>query len=391
MAPAAIEALQAAHAAARDLLGQGRVADALGIYRRMAFAAPDVAWIQVRLGAVLLLGDDGESALRHFQALTARHPNLEDAWQGLGKALYDQRRCAEAVDAFSHAATLTDTPARALYHRGMAHLLVICEQGYGDVFQFVRFLPSLHGMGGDVVFECPAELGEVLAPVLTGLDVVPLRGREAPDTAFDCYVSLASLPSALGIRLPDLPLAYLAPSDLALRPTEPEFRVGVCWAGKPSHPQDLQRSMDPECLAPLAAVPGVTLVSLRKDPSLRPPLPGLCSFLVEPPFKLVDFMATARSILALDLVITVDTSVAHLAGALGRPVWLLLSAAGEWRWLIGRTDSPWYPTMRIFRQSRLGDWTGPIADARAALGLADRACYVSRAMIPNTHGRTVRP
>ncbi len=248
-------------------------------------------------------------------------------------------------------------------------LLVVCEQGYGDVFQFIRMLPKLRGRGGAVVFECPNELRALLAPLLEGIDVVPLGGMGPPDTPFDCYAPLMSLPHLTGLTLANLPLegAYLHAAPVATHPSAAGVRAGVCWAGSPTHPQDLHRSLHPEFLAPLARVPGVTLVSLQKQSRHWPALPGLDGFLHAPPIALDDFMATARVIVGLDLTITVDSAVAHLAGALGRPVWLLLSRDGDWRWLIDRSDSPWYPGMRIFRQQRLGGWAEVIDAVGAAL------------------------
>ncbi len=385
------------------LLRQRRVAEATGLLARLHALLPDASDIALRLGAALLAGDDSRIALAHFRTVTARWPALEDGWQGLGKALCDLHRADEAVAAFTEAARLAAAPARALYHRGMAHLLagrfepgwrdyehrlavptlrprllpapiwdgaplagrrllVVCEQGYGDVFQFIRFLKRLHGLGGTVVFECPAELREVLAPALAGCELVALRGRQAPDTRFDCWLPLLSLPHRLGIGLADLPgdVPYLAATPAA---SGGGLAIGVCWAGSPTHPQDHQRSMDPEYLAPLARLPGARLVSLQKDPHHRPPLSGLDGFLHKPPIPLTDFAATARVIAGLDAVVTVDTAIAHLAGALRRPTCLLLAQASEWRWLSERTDSPWYPSLRLFRQSDYGwadnDWTGP--------------------------------
>lgn len=416
-------ALRAADARAVALLRERRLAEALAIYERLRAVAPDESWIAVQHGRALLLGDDSDLALEHFEALVRRWPASEAAWQGLGKALYDQHRCAQAVAAFTRAAERSDAPALALYHRGMAHLLagnfgdgwrdyeqrhrvpalrprgfegrqrwdgaplagrrllLVCEQGYGDVFQFIRLLPPMRDLGGTIVFECPGELRELLDPVLDGIEVVPLRGLEAPDTAFDCYASLLSLPMLTGMTIERIPahVPYLhatpvsarltaeAPSSTAAPETHAAFKVGVCWAGSPTHPQDLHRSMSPELLAPLARVPGVRLVALQKDRTHWPALPGLDAFIQAPPVPLADFMTTARVIAGLDLVITVDTAVAHLAGALGRPVWLLLSRDGEWRWLLERADSPWYPTMRIFRQQRLGAWPALIGEVRAAL------------------------
>ncbi|MBL8386267.1 MAG: hypothetical protein JNM90_24500 [Burkholderiales bacterium] len=391
-------ALREADRRAAALIGDRRLAEALAIYERMAAVAPDEPWVLVQQGRVLLLGDDADRALAHFEALVRRFPRAEAAWQGLGKACYDQHRCDDAVAAFTRAAELSAAPALARYHRGMAHLLagnfsdgwrdyearfavpalmprnfdrprwdgtplagrrllVVCEQGYGDVFQFIRCLPLLRGLGGDVVFECPGELRALLDPLFAGIEVVPLTGRAAPATRFDCHAALMSLPLLTGAALEDMrravPYLRASPAEGGVAGGR---RVGVCWAGSPTHPQDLHRSMAPETLAPLARVPGVTLVSLQKDASRWAPLPGLCGFLAAPPLPLDDFQATARVIMAMDLVVTVDTAVAHLAGALGRPVWLLLSRDGEWRWLLDRDDSPWYPTMRIFRQPRLGDW-----------------------------------
>ena len=198
---------------------------------------------------------------------------------------------------------------------------------------------------------------------------MPLAGRQPPATPFDCHVHLMSLPLLAG-RAPDqIPcdVPYLRVDAPAPRRAAAGLRVGVCWAGSPTHPQDLQRSMAPEFLAPLARLPGVTLVSLQKPSRDWPALPGLDRFLQAPPQPLSDFMSTARAIAGLDLVISVDTAVAHLAGALGRPVWLLLCSAGEWRWLVGRGDSPWYPTLRIFRQRRLGAWADLVGDVGSAL------------------------
>ena len=402
--------LEAARASARALAKAGRLHDAIRLYERIRCVAPDDPTLALDLGGLLLQGDDNDRAVAHFQAMTQAHPRLEVAWQGLGKALHDGLRHEDAIVAFTRAADLAEAPGRAVYHRGMVRLgmgnfaqgwrdyehrltipefghrvfpqprwngdalngrrlLVICEQGYGDVFQFIRLLPLLRDFGGRIIFECPMELRALLAPLLDGIEVAPLRGRQAPDTRFDCYVSLLSLPLLLNLTAATIPAPsrYLAGARATPRTIGGSRRVGVCWAGKPSHPQDAHRSMDPEFLAPMARVPGVTLVSLQKDLSQRPALAGLCPFLSEPPEPLVDFAATARVIADLDLVVTVDTSVAHLAAALGCPVWLLLSRPGEWRWLRDRTDSPWYPTMQLFRQDTLGVWTVPIARVVAAL------------------------
>ena len=392
--------------AAEALLRAGRVEEAVRLLRRLAALAPEAPQAALRLGLALLHGQDSLPALHHFRHVTRRWPGLEDGWQGLGKALVDLHRPEEAVAAFTEAARRSTAPARALYHRGMAHLLagrfaegwadyehrlqgpelrprllpaplwdgaplagrrllVVCEQGYGDVFQAIRLLPRLHALGGRIVFECPAELHALLAPLLEGCEVIPLRSRDAPEARFDLWLPLLSLPHRLGLLPADLPgpMPYLRAAPVA----SPPGSIGVCWAGSPRHPQDHQRSMDPEFLAPLARLPGARLVSLQKDAAARPPLPGFAALLHPPPVPLADFAATAAVIAGLDAVVTVDTSVAHLAGAMGRPTVLLLHRAAEWRWLMQRTDTPWYPSMRLARQPEPGDWPGAVAAALALL------------------------
>jgi|GEM_PF-6908298 len=235
-------AMLSAHALAQDMVRQQRLGDALRIYDRMLCLASDDPRVRLQQGAGLLLGNVSECAERQFQALTRTHPVLKEAWQGLGKALYDHQRAEAAVRAFTRAAEVSDAPSRALYHRGLAHrlmgnfeagwldhkhrlmvpdfrhrvfdrprwdgsslagkrLLVICEQDYGDVFQFVRLVPHLRDLPGESIFECLADLGDILAPVLGGLTVIPSRGCEAPRIALDCYVSLPSVAFLLGVGL----------------------------------------------------------------------------------------------------------------------------------------------------------------------------------------------
>jgi hypothetical protein len=389
-------------AAAEALLREGRQEEAVRLLRRLAALAPEEPGPALRLGAALLRGQDSRAALAQFRHVTQAWPAAEDGWQGLGKALVDLHLADEAVAAFSEAARRSAAPARALYHRGMAQLLagrfaegwadyehrlrvpelhprllaaplwdgsplagrrllVVCEQGYGDVFQMIRLLHRLRALGGHIVFECPAGLQGLFGPLLEGCEVVALRGREAPTARFDLWLPLLSLPHRLGLRLDELPgtMPYLHAAPVAM----PAGAIGVCWAGSPRHPQDHQRSMDPEFLAPLARLPGARLVSLQKEAGHRPPLPGFAALLHAPPRPLADFAATAGVIAGLDLVVTVDTAVAHLAGALGRPTILLLHHAGEWRWLRGRADSPWYPSLRLARQPEPGDWAGAVAAA----------------------------
>ncbi len=242
-------------------------------------------------------------------------------------------------------------------------LLLHTEQGLGDTLQFVRFAPSIKRLGGRVILACQPQL----MPILAGIDgvdqIVPFEG-ELPE--FDLRLPLLSAPRVLRIRehtIPrDVPYLEVSPAAMAAArarllercgPADGRFRVGIVWAGNPAHPDDANRSMRLEQLDPVWRVPGAQFVSLQQGK----PIPSDCPLI--PLSESADSIdITAAIVLQLDLVITVDTMIAHLAGALGCPVWSLHKLGADWRWMTVREDSPWYPTMRLFRQSRFGDWEG---------------------------------
>jgi ADP-heptose:LPS heptosyltransferase len=246
-------------------------------------------------------------------------------------------------------------------------ILVYGEQGLGDIIQFARYTALLKRAGAKVIFECPRALARLFA---TGRDIDELIIAGDPLPSFDTHASLLSLPGLFGTRLDTIPaeVPYVsAPStvspDLArvLEPDRDRFRVGIVWAGSPTHRWDRRRSCSLDDFAVLAKCPGVALFSLQKGDSASALGERTNGWVVGLHNYLEDFADTAAAMMQLDLVITVDTSVAHLAGALGRPVWVLLPLAPDWRWLLGRDDSPWYPTMRLFRQTSRGDWSGVLA------------------------------
>ncbi|TWA83219.1 tetratricopeptide (TPR) repeat protein [Azospirillum brasilense] len=256
-------------------------------------------------------------------------------------------------------------------------ILLYAEQGMGDTLQFVRYVPLVAERGARVILEVQQPLMSVLAG-LPGVKQLIARGDPLPD--FDLECPLMSLPRVFGTKLDDVPAAvpYLRPDpqraaawserlaggQLAARPG---LRVGLVWAGNPRFPGDALRSPRLAGLRPVLDVPGVRVFGLQKGPG-REDLEGVgmpASFTDLGP-EIADFADTAAIMANLDLVISSCTGPAHLAGALGVPVWVVLPLSPDWRWLLGRDDSPWYPTARLFRQTRVGDWTevaGRVADA----------------------------
>lgn len=242
-------------------------------------------------------------------------------------------------------------------------ILLHSEQGLGDTIQFLRYAPLVAARGGRVVIECQRALLELAASV-EGVEQVVAAGDPLPE--FDVHAPLLSLPRIMGTTLQTIPnrVPYLAAPRRPAAPPLPwegRLRVGLAWAGNPAHANDRRRSLDLAALAPLGEVEGVSLISLqggaRAEQAERPPA-GLRLERLPPPWNGLPWLAAV--IERLDLVITVDTMYAHLAGALGRPVWVLLPFAPDWRWMLGRTDSPWYPTMRLFRQRSRGAWAAVI-------------------------------
>jgi tetratricopeptide (TPR) repeat protein len=382
---------------------------AIAAFQRAIRAKPDFAEAHYNLGNVLLETGRPEEAVRAYRTALQLLPNYTQAYNNLGIALAAQLRIDEAIQAFDQGLQLIPDFAEAHANKGMAlllngefakgwpehswrfgcaeqqqrsaqsrfsepqwdgsdfagkTLLVHAEQGFGDTIQFVRYLPRVKAKGGRVLLACPPDLHRLFAS-LAGVDALLADARELPvDVGFDMHVSLMELPRLFGTELESIPrrVPYLtvdADQVTAWRSriTSERFNVGLCWAGRPTHPNDRNRSIALTAFAPLARVPGVTFYSLQKGTAveqLRQPPAGM--LLIDYSGDLHDFTDTGALIMNLDLVISVDTAPVHVAGALARQVWTLLPFAPDWRWLRDREDSPWYPTMRLFRQPRLGDW-----------------------------------
>ncbi len=255
-------------------------------------------------------------------------------------------------------------------------ILLHAEQGSGDTIQFVRYAPLLAARGAKkVVVEVQRELVRLLSP-MPGVAAVIARGQELP--SFDCHCPLLSLPLAFGTELASIPsgVPYIRPAadDIAAwRSRLPQRRplVGIVWAGGRLHDNDINRSMRLATLAPLLELPDASLVSLQHDVREEDAaLLQACTNVLHLGNQFHDFADTAGVVAQLDAVISVDTAVAHLAGAMGKPLLLLLPFAADFRWLRERQDSPWYPTARLVRQPKFGEWDSVVAALRSELARA---------------------
>jgi tetratricopeptide (TPR) repeat protein len=341
---------------------------------------PDFMSLYSNLGITrLLLGKPGEALACYEQALRLNPGSAEVHWNRSWPLLltgdleqgwreYEWRERCGVVEPRKYPQPLWD--GSTLHGKT---ILVYGEQGLGDIIQFARYMALLKRAGAKVIFECPRALARLFA---MGRDIDELIIAGDPLPSFDMHVSLLSLPGLFGTRLDTIPaeVPYVSVppvmrSDLeqVLNRHRNRFNIGIVWSGNPTFRWNRRRSCSLDDFAVLAQCAGVTLFSLQKgdaaaalDGRANDQIIGLQDYIG-------DFADTAAAMMQLDLVITVDTSVAHLAGALGRPVWVLLPLAPDWRWLLGRNDNPWYPTMRLFRQTRRGDWSGVFARVAAEL------------------------
>jgi hypothetical protein len=241
----------------------------------------------------------------------------------------------------------------------------------GDAIQFARYAPVIAALGAKVILECQDELLGIMGTVQ---GVAQLIGRGGALPEFDWHCPLMSAPWAMRTRLETIPgsVPYLQADvgrveDWSNRlGGSAGFRVGLCWAGRPIHKDDRRRSIPLAELAPLAEVSGIEFHSLQTGLAAEQ-LSSAGWPVIDHATLLSHFGETAALIANLDLVISVDTSVAHLAGALGKPTWLLLAFVPDWRWMLEREDSPWYPTMKLFRQEVRGNWRGAVSRVARAL------------------------
>jgi tetratricopeptide (TPR) repeat protein len=332
-----------------------------------AVAQHELGWLQETLVTLERALDysPGDAELLHHKALTL----LELGRMTEGWDLYDSRFRTK------QAKKQGVSPPGAIW-RGEdlpgGTLLLRAEQGLGDTIQFARYATLAASRAGRVILDAPATLHRLLARIP---GVVELVGPNANGVAFQAQCPLLSLPRAFGTTLDNIPagVPYLTPPEDALAAWRDRFggtasrRVAVVWAGNPIHPNDAHRSLPFAQLAPLWDVPGIDWFSVQIGEHVADLAQAPLGRITDLSPWLTDMAETAAALMHMDLVIAADTSVAHLAGALGRPTWLLLPFAPDWRWLRDREDTPWYPSMRLFRQMTTGDWKMVVTRVARAL------------------------
>ena len=403
----------------------GRLEEAAGHCDFALRLDPQSAEARNNLGTVLLDQGKLEDALANFREATRMRADYPKAWNNLGAALLEQGNLREAMAAVEEAIRRKPDFADAHLSRAILWLLsgdfeqgwpeyawrlktsegsvpplrqavwdgsplagrtlLLCaEQGLGDTFQFIRYAAKIHEAmsPGRIILACPRSLHPLLRSC-RGVD--QLVDAVPADFDFDVYAPLLDLPAIFRASHGSVPaeVPYLAADPQLVQRWRAELRgveglkVGIAWQGNPKYRWDRLRSLPPGCFEPLGRIDGVRLISLQKGAGAaqarsladRLPLVDLGRGLDE---QSGAFMDTAAVMKNLDLVITSDTAIAHLAGALGVPVWVALPWVPDWRWLMDRGDSPWYPTMRLYRQTTAGDWVGVFQEMQASLAAVEK-------------------
>ena len=370
--------------------------------------SPDDAYAYYNLGNTYEALDRYEAAVKSYQSAINKSRNFTDVHNNLAVVLKKLGRFDEAISHFREAIRLQPDCAEARWNLSLAllvngqfkegwkehewrfvrgnrrtiyphrfsiplwdgssfigkRLFVHSEQGFGDTLQFIRYLPMVKSRGGTVIFETFGPLLGILNG-FPGIDeMVEISPERSHAESCDYYVPIMSLPMLFATDISSIPsnIPYIFADRIKVeqwknRINKEGYKIGIVWAGKPGHGNDKNRSCELEHFLPLAGIPGVAMYGLQKgDAARQAETPTGMKRTINFDRELKDFSETAAAIENLDLIISVDTAAAHLAGAMGKPVWTLLPYAPDWRWLLEREDSPWYPTMRLFRQPARGDW-----------------------------------
>ncbi len=355
------------------LVSQGKLDEAAASYEQTLALRPDLADVHNNLANVRLGQGKLDEAASHYKQALALRPNYAEAQLGLAVCFLVEGDFERGWPAYEGRLRLPGLEPQPGLPRWTGQplagrsLLLLAEQGLGDTLHFVRYARLLKERGARVALATQAALGKLLAnhPDLDELFILG-AGKKLPRSDF--YLPLLSAPGAFHTDAATIPcdVPYLTADAGLVDAWRRElagidgFKVGIAWQGSRDYRFDRWRSMPLDCFAPLARLPGVRLISLQKGIGSEQvarvdfPLLDLSGRLDE---VTGPFMDTAAVISSLDLVVTANTAIAHLAGALGVPVWLALQFSPDWRWLLGRDDSPWYPTMRLFRQTTFGQWS----------------------------------
>ena len=360
---------------ARLLQEFGRIDEAVEQLQSSLDDEPSNANLHVELGYALMRHGDFEEAVSHYELACQLGPQHAEAHWNLAMTMltlgdfqsgwkeYEWRwKCS----AFAPFAPAYDWPKWDGSPLDGKTVLLHAEQGFGDTIQFIRFASLLKAQNSEVVFHCQPKVKRLFSKY-EGIDRWVSVGEPTPPC--DVHTSLLSLPGNFGTTLETLPatVPYLHAEEPLVEHWRKEldaikgFKVGIAWQGSTGYQYDGQRSFPLSCFEPLAKIVGVRLISLQKGAGMEQISANSDRFEVFEFGSRLDlgedaFVDTAAVISSLDLVIGCDSSVVHLAGALGAPVWLPLAKVADWRWLLHREDSPWYPTMQLFRQSIMGDW-----------------------------------
>ncbi|NQV82550.1 MAG: glycosyltransferase family protein [Rhodospirillales bacterium] len=360
------------------LRNQRKYDEAVDTLRKAISLQPKLVEAHINLGNALKSRGDWDDALDAYKnALVLEPNNAETHWNQAQVLLmtgrfregwkeYEWRIRCEGFQSLIWSAGASPWDGSRLDGRT---ILVNCEQGFGDSIQFIRYAETLAKMGGTVIVKCPPQL-QPLFQTVPGVDSAVTRLGRSVD--FDVEASLLSLPCLLGTDLGTIPATvpyFTAPTaNSRTLGAGDKLKVGIVWAGSPAHKNDQNRSIGLNFLAPLLNVEGTAFFSLQVGEA-RQDIDrfAMNQVIVDLGRDLSDFAETATVLEELDLVISVDTSVVHLAGALGKSVWTLLPFVPDWRWLLQRDDSPWYPSMRLFRQQSPDNWQGVIENVETAL------------------------
>ncbi|MBF0271458.1 MAG: glycosyltransferase family protein [Magnetococcales bacterium] len=366
-------------------MAQGELSAAVEYYLHGVGLNPDLTIGHYNLGVIFQEHGDHGMALERFREALRCDPEYPQAHMGMAASLLKTGCYAAGWREYEwrfrlphHAPRICPVPRWEGRVSAGLRIYVYTEQGFGDALMFARFAPLLRERGARVLLECRPELLRLLTASSLA-DQVTARASDdgaPPPFDYDCHVPLMSLPEVLGITLDTLPnFPYLMAPPERVRAwgerlgEKKGWRVGLSWSGNPAADVNQVRACPLETLLPLTLLPGITFYSLQKGPPAAQLTEALCQRHEIIPLgdKLGDFAETAAVLQHLDLLISTDTALVHLAGGLGVPVWTLLHTACEWRWLEKREDSPWYPSMRLFRQARSGDWRELVGRVRGAL------------------------